>query len=119
MEFAARAIKAGYANLYCADAAVFHSHDYTMTQMLERYFDIGVFDADNPWMREHFGTHSTEGLRFVRSELQYLAARSPLHIPRAVSQTAAKWVGYRLGRMHRRLPKRLKRKLSMFSSYWR
>jgi rhamnosyltransferase len=119
MEFAARAIKAGYANLYCADAAVFHSHDYTVAQMLERYFDIGVFDANNAWMREQFGTHNAEGLRFVRSELHYLAARNPMQIPRAVSQTVAKWIGYRLGRVHRRLPKGLKRKLSMLPSYWR
>jgi rhamnosyltransferase len=119
MEFAARAVAAGYANQYCAEAAVFHSHDYTVLQTLERYFDIGVFDAENPWMRDQFGSHRSEGLRFVRSELRFLAARDPLQIPKALFQTAAKLMGYRLGRLHRRLPLTVKRQLSMHPGHWR
>lgn len=118
MEFAARAIKAGYSNVYCATAPVYHSHDYTLAQIVERYFDIGVFDATNPWMRDEFGTHSGEGLRFIASELRYLAMNAPLEIPRALFQTAGKLVGYRLGRLERFLPAALKRKLSMFPRYW-
>jgi rhamnosyltransferase len=119
MEFAARAIKAGYANVYCATAPVYHSHDYTMAQVVERYFDIGVFDDRNSWMREQFGSHSGEGFRFIASELRYLAEHAPLQIPRALVQTAGKLVGYRLGRLERLLPTGIKRKLSMLPSYWR
>jgi rhamnosyltransferase len=119
MEFAARAIKAGYSNVYCATAPVYHSHDYTLAQIVERYFDIGVFDEKNPWMREQFGSHRGEGLRFIASELRYLAMSAPLEIPRALFQTAGKLVGYRLGRLERLLPTALKRKLSMLPSYWR
>jgi rhamnosyltransferase len=119
MEFAARAIKKGYANVYCASAPVFHSHDYTMAQIVERYFDIGVFDQKNRWMHENFGSHRGEGLRFIASELRYLATNAPLEIPRSLFQTAGKLVGYRLGRLERFLPTALKRKLSMLPSYWR
>ena len=119
MEFAARAIKAGYSNVYCASAPVYHSHDYSIGQILERYFDIGVFDAKNSWLRGEFGSHRGEGLRFLRSELHYLAANAPAEIPRALLQTAGKLVGYRLGRLERLLPGMLKRKLSMQPSYWR
>jgi rhamnosyltransferase len=118
MEFAARAIDAGYANVYCATAPVYHSHDYTFVQILERYFDIGVFDERNPWMQRRFGSHRGEGMRFVKSELQYLLTRAPLQIPRALVQTATKAIGYRLGRMERLLPTALKRKLSMFPRFW-
>jgi rhamnosyltransferase len=118
MEFAARAIKAGYANVYCTDAQVYHSHDYTVTQTVERYFDIGVFDRRNSWMREQFGSHTGEGLRFILSELRYLANHAPSQIPRAVCQSAAKLLGYRLGRFERLLPIGLKRRLSMLPSYW-
>jgi rhamnosyltransferase len=118
MEFAARAIQAGYASVYCATAPVFHSHDYTMMQVVERYFDIGVFDERNSWMREQFGSHRGEGLRFVASELRYLAAQAPLDIPRALVQTAAKLAGYRLGRLESLLPTAIKRKLSMLPTYW-
>jgi rhamnosyltransferase len=119
MEFAARAIKAGYANVYCATAPVYHSHDYTITQIVERYFDLGVFDERNPWMREQFGSHRGEGLRFIASELRYLAMHAPMQIPRALVQTMGKLVGYRLGRLERLLPTELKRRLSMLPSYWR
>jgi rhamnosyltransferase len=118
MELAARAIKAGFANVYCAKATVHHSHDYTVVQTLERYFDIGVFDVRNAWMREEFGSHSGEGLRFIGSELRYLAEHAPLQIPRALLQTAGKLLGYRLGRIERLLPIAVKRRLSMLPSYW-
>ena len=118
MEFAARAIKAGYANLYCATAAVYHSHDYSIGEVVGRYFDIGAFDKNNSWMREQFGSHTGEGLRFVASELKYLLNRSPMEIPRSLIQTAGKWVGYKLGRMERRVPINVKRKLSMHANYW-
>jgi rhamnosyltransferase len=119
MEFAARAIKKGYVNVYCATAPVFHSHDYTMAQIVERYFDIGVFDERNSWMREQFGSHRGEGLRFIASELRYLTMHAPWEIPRALIQTAGKLVGYRLGRLERLLPTGIKRRLSMLPSYWR
>jgi len=118
MEFAARAIKAGYACMYCATASALHSHDYSLRQILERYFDLGVFDAQNSWMRECFGSHRGEGIRFIRSELRYLYAYAPWQIPRALLQTAAKLAGYRLGRLERMLPTALKKKLSMFPGYW-
>jgi rhamnosyltransferase len=119
MELAARAIKAGYTNVYCATAPVFHSHDYTAVQTLKRYFDVGVFDGRNVWMRREFGSHGGRGMRFVRSEILYLLQSAPLKIPRAILLTFAKAVGYRLGRLERRLPRYLKVKLSMQPSYWR
>jgi len=118
-EFAARAIQSGYANLYCATALVYHSHDYTMYQQFARYFDLGVFDANNNWMRKEFGSHGSEGLRFIRSEMAYLARHGMLQIPRALCQTATKLIGYRLGRWETFLPKRMKRRISTLPQYWR
>jgi rhamnosyltransferase len=118
-ELAARAIKAGYANMYCAQALVYHSHDYTVREQMARYFDLGAFDDQHAWMREEFGSHSGEGLRFVKSELRYLARHGFWQIPRAWSQTAAKLLGYRLGRMQRKLPVSWKVRLSMSPGYWR
>jgi rhamnosyltransferase len=119
MEFAARAVRAGYANMYCAKAQVYHSHDYSVGQTVRRYFDLGAFDALNPWMREQFGSHSGEGLRYIASELRYLAEKEPWQIPRAMLQTAAKLLGYRLGRAERLLSVDFKRRISMLPSHWR
>lgn len=118
-EFAARAIKAGYVSVYCATAQVRHSHNYTISEIFWRYFDTGVFHARNPWMREEFGSYGGEGIRFVLSELQFLAKRAPLQIPRALAQTLAKITGYQLGRREKIIPKRFKPWLSMTPGYWR
>jgi len=119
MEFAARAVKAGYANVYCATASSFHSHDYSSLEQFRRYFDVGVFDATNTWMREEFGSHRGSGAHFVKSELQYLMREAPLQIPRSIVHTLAKICGYRLGLCEKRLTVAVKRRLSMSRSYWR
>lgn len=118
MEFAARAIDAGYANVYCASAPVFHSHGYTIRQTLARYFDIGVFDSTVPWLRSRFGSHGGEGRRFVQSELRYLWSHNKLSIPHSMLQSAAKLLGYRLGRAQQTLSPAIKRRLSMMPSFW-
>lgn len=118
-EFAARAVLAGYANVYCASATAYHSHHYNVVEVFRRYFDTGVFHARNLWMRDKFGSHGGEGWRFVKSELRYLASHAPLQIPGALCHTVAKTVGYRLGRLERILPQRLKSVLSMTPGYWR
>lgn len=118
MEFAARAIRAGLTNYYCASATVRHSHDYTFSQTFRRYFDIGVFDAENAWMREEFGSHAGKGSRFVASEVSYLWRHAPVQLPRAFLQTCAKFIGYRLGRAYSVLPRRVVRHLSLQSHHW-
>ena len=117
-EYAARAIVAGYANVYCASAIVRHSHDYTLLQQLRRYFDLGAFESRTPWMGEHFGSHNGEGARFVSSELEYLLRRAPWEIPRAMAQSAAKILGYKLGKSERSLSNGMKRSLSMSPRFW-
>ena len=118
MEFAARAVQAGYANVYCASAVVRHSHGYTMKETFRRYFDIGVFGSTNTWMRERFGSHNGEGMRFIKSELAYLYANDKSAIPRALLQTLMKAAGYKLGTVQQRLPLSLKARLSMMPSFW-
>ena len=42
MLLAAKLISAGYSIAYCAEASVFHSHDYSLKTIYKRYFDTGV-----------------------------------------------------------------------------
>jgi rhamnosyltransferase len=118
-EYAARAILAGYTIIYSAGALVRHSHDYTVKEQLLRYFDLGVFEGRAPWLRDKFGSHSGEGARFVASEFHYLLKHAAWEIPRALAQTIAKLIGYRLGTMERKLPLNVKRRLSMSRGYWK
>lgn len=118
MYLTAKMIKAGYKIAYCADASVKHSHNYTPWQEFQRYFDIGVFHAREPWIREELGGAGGEGIRFIRSELVFLCKKAPLWIPRALITSAYKLLGYKLGLRYRKLPWSWCRRLSMYKSYW-
>ena len=118
MYLTAKMIKAGYKVAYCAEAAVKHSHNYTPLQEFQRYFDIGVFHAREPWIREEFGGAGGEGMRFIRSELAFLLQTAPLWIPRSLITSGCKLLGYKLGQKYRKLPWSWCRSFSMYKSYW-
>jgi rhamnosyltransferase len=114
----ARMLLAGRAIAYCAEAEVFHSHEYSFAEEFRRYFDIGVLHAREPWIRASFGGAEGEGLRFVRSEIAYLLPRNPALIPSALLRTALKLTGFHLGLRESSLSVGLKRRLSMFKGFW-
>ena len=115
---AAKMLMAGWKVAYRADAAVVHSHGLGVVEEFHRYFDIGIHHHREAWLLETFGNAGGEGLRFVRSELQYLRAHSIGLIPKALIRTMAKLVAYRLGSMEHRLPVRLNRMLASSPSFW-
>jgi len=116
---AAHLQRAGWKTAYVADAVVQHSHSYSIAEEFRRYFDIGVLHTREPWLLEQFGNVSGEGKRFVLSELQFLLKHGPLRIPSAVARTAAKYLGYKMGRNESRLSVQMKRSMSMNRSYWK
>lgn len=116
---AAKMLMAGWKSVYCAEACVYHSHDYSIWQEFKRYFDTGVFHAREPWIRKQFGQAEGEGKRFVISEIKYILKHKPYVLPGACIRDAAKFFGYRLGIMENSLPFFMKRKWSMNSRYWK
>jgi len=94
---AGRLLLAGWKVAYAADAEVYHSHAYTVREEFHRYLHVGQLHATHPWMIREFGGASGEGVRFVRSELRYLARTAPNLIPSALTRATAKIVGYQLG----------------------
>jgi rhamnosyltransferase len=116
---AARLLLAGWKIAYVSDAQVYHSHSYTWIQEFKRYFDIGVLHEKESWLLEEFGGATGEGSRFVRSEFKYLWPSSKLFIPSALVRTALKLLGYRLGRLEKKLSPEWKRRLSMNSGFWK
>jgi rhamnosyltransferase len=109
---------AGWSLTYCAEALVRHSHDYSVAQDMQRYFDVGVLHAQLPQLLQKLGEPEGDGLRFVTSELRYMGRTAPWLLPEVVIRNAAKYLGYRLGRVYRRLPNSLRRRLSMTKGYW-
>jgi len=116
---AGRLLLSGWNIAYCAEARVHHSHDYDFATEFRRYFDIGVFHAESPWLLRTFGPVQGEGRRFVLSELAYLARRAPWLIPSALLRSALKWAGFRLGvSFLQYLPVAVKRLCSLYRSDW-
>jgi len=113
-----RMLLAGWSVSYCATALVRHSHDYSVFQEMQRYFDFGVLHAQLPELLRELGKPEGDGLRFVKSELRYMTATAPWLIPEVVVRNAAKYLGYRLGRVFRKLPNSMRRRLSMTTGYW-
>jgi len=116
---AARMLLDGYKVRYAATAEVYHSHDYGLMDEFHRYFDIGVFYGRERWIRQAFGDAGGEGKRYVLAELAALREAGVLYrAPEVVVRSAFKLLGYRLGHLERYLPKSLKQRLGMYSTYW-
>ncbi len=115
---AAKMLEAGWKVKYCADAMVYHSHNYTIKQEFQRYFDLGVFHSREPWIRSRFGHAEGEGRKFVFSQLAFLMKENKWLIPSALLRTVIKYFGFRLGFLEAYIPKKLKIGLSMQKNYW-
>ena len=99
MLVAARLLLNGRRIAYVADACVYHSHDYSIMGEFRRYQATGQFHARHPWLLEAFGGATGEGRRFLLSEARYLLKHAPHLLPAGVIRTAARYLGYREGRL--------------------
>lgn len=118
MFFTAKAILAGYKSAYVADAMVRHSHNYTPLEEFKRYFDIGVFHVDCPWIQTEFGGAGGEGKKFILSEMAYLVKHGANWLPVAMLNNCMKILGYKLGKNYKKLNKTTILKFSMHKKYW-
>ena len=118
MFVAAKMLVKGWRIVYAGDALCYHSHNYTISEEARRYFDIGVFHAREPWIRETFGGAGGEGIRYVKSELKFLGFKSISMWPSALFRIAIKLMAYKAGQKERFIPIKIKKRLSMNKSFW-
>ncbi len=119
MIYARGMINAGYKIAYVSGAQVVHSHNYSGMGQLRRNFDLGVSHADYPAVFSDLSTES-EGLRLVKKTCLYLCHEGkPWLIIKLVWHSGCKYLGYFLGKRYKRLPKGLRRRLSMNRDYWK
>ena len=114
----AKMLMAGWKVAYAGDAQCRHSHNYSMVEEFERYFDMGVFHAREAWIRNRFGGAGGEGIRFVKSELNFLGLRRIYLWPAAMLRNVVKLLGYKLGQRESQLPLWIKKKFGMYKRYW-
>lgn len=120
-EWSQRVLLAGFEIAYEAEAAVRHSHDYTVAAAFRRFFDSGV-SAERAYLagrRESTRVLRGAALRYARQEVAWLARTGQRRwIPYAAVYEGAKLAGLVLGTHHRRLPLGLKRRFSALSAHW-
>ena len=119
MIYAAKVIGKGYKIAYAADAEVIHSHNYSGKQQLHRNFDLGVSQADHPDIFESVSSES-EGIKMVKETIGRLKELGyAKEIPNYILTSGCKYIGYRLGKNYKKLPKWLVRKCTMSPMYWK
>ena len=118
MVYAAKAVEYGYAIVYAAKAAVYHSHNYGIKEQFSRNFDMGVSQTD---YREIFDSvkSESEGVKLVFSCIKYLLRTGHWYdVPYLIINSAAKYLGYKAGRNYKKLSKKTILKFTMNKRYW-
>ena len=118
MVYAGNACQKGYAIMYVPEAGVIHSHNYSCLQQFHRNFDLGVSQIDHP---EIFGgiKSETEGKKMVKQTIQHFRYIGKAYmIPHYIIMCGCRWLGYKLGRNYKKLPKGLVVACSMNKTYW-
>jgi rhamnosyltransferase len=118
MYVTAKMLLGGWKVAYEGSAVCRHSHNYTLLEEFRRYFDIGVFQSRESWIYATFGGVAGEGMRYVKSELEFLGKRRLLLWPMSFVRNAVKLLAYKLSKQEKRLPKGLKKRLGMYRRYW-
>jgi rhamnosyltransferase len=114
-----RILASGYEVAYVAEAAVYHSHNYSLRQEFRRSFDIGVLHSSEKWLLDTYGRAEGIGANYIRSLFtMLLKEKRYLLIPDCFLRSGLKMIGYRLGRSYKKLPAAVRPLLSMHRLWW-
>ena len=115
----AELLQKGHYITYVAESMVKHSHQYSLVQEFQRYFDTGYVRSENPLIQKLVGQAESRGAGFVSSLLKKLLQEKPSLIPYAILQCTVKFLGFRIGYFGHSLPDWLKIRLSMQAYFWK
>ncbi len=115
-KFSLDTLHAGYKILYNSKATVVHSHNYTFTQTVARYFDTAL--AFMCIVTKPRSNMFTVGTRFIYRELLFVLGHNPLWLWRYLSINSAKIIGTLLALISHLFPTCLKKRLSMHKNFW-
>ena len=119
MIYASRLIQAGKKIAYVSDAKVWHWHNYSAKDQLKRNFDLAVSQVDAGGLFDKVKSES-EGIRLVKNTIFYFIRKKRFSLlPYIFIQSAAKYIGYKLGQNYRKLPVSLIRRISLNPTYWK
>jgi len=112
--FAMRIVRQGHSIAYEPEAAVFHSHNYSLARSFQQYFDSGVlYRRRQLWDSRQKNQMRSDGMNYLWSEIQYLLQHRAGHrLPYVLCYEAARYLGLSLGRNEHLLPLAIKKKAS-------
>ncbi len=115
-QFARDILHAGHDLVYTADASVWHSHDYTLRQIFQRYFDsaYSLTCIFNHTMKES----AEAGRGYLPHEFKTIVTRYPIWIPYYLLYFLTKGTAVFAGHLAPHMPRRLARALSMHKRFW-
>lgn len=111
-------LRRGYSLAYVADAAVYHSHAYSLRQEFHRHFDIGYARRSQHQLLDCGESDSVRGRAYVKALLSLVWQKKPWCLPYGCLLVTTKWLGYKLGWYGRLFPLSLCRRLSSHRGFW-
>lgn len=120
-DWSRRMLLAGRAIRYVPEAAVRHSHPYTVFTAFRRFFESGVAGSRTFMAggRSAQGALRRRGVEYARGELGWLARTGNARwIPYACLYEGLKFAGIQLGMRHERLPLWLKRRWTRYPAWF-
>ena len=118
MIYAGGIIQDGYAIAYVSSAKVIHSHNLSPLEQFHRNFDMAVSQADHPEVFDGLPSEG-EGIRLVKQTAVKLMKKGRFWlIPSLIVSSGCKYLGYRMGKKYRSLPRKVILWCSMSPAYW-
>lgn len=112
-------LKVGYRVAYIADASVYHSHNYLISEDFKRSFDIGVLHSSEKWLLDTYGSAESIGGSYVKSALlEILQNKKYTLIGDWFLRCGCKFLGYKLGRNYKKIPPKVRPLLSLHRTWW-
>lgn len=98
MFIAHKIVQSGSSIGYCANAKVYHTHDYSVLDEYKRYREIGKFYKQNATILNKYGKTTSNGIKLVIGEINFLIKRRKiLLIPKSILRNMAKFIGHKVG----------------------
>jgi rhamnosyltransferase len=119
-EWGKRVVLDGYKIIYSSEALVYHSHNYSLKDNFQRFFDSGATLAyvynDNRIEKKNF---MWEGMTYELGELKYLLQSGhALWMPYALLYDFMKFLGYLAGTQQKYMPVWMKKALCKKTNHW-
>ena len=118
MYIAYKLINRGYRIKYCSNSIVEHYHLFTLKQLFNRYFDTGVFLADNPFFLEY--KTSDSGMAMAKYVMKESLKEGNIKVTmQALPNFASRFIGSFLGKRYKKLSLKKRMKYSSNKTYWK